>query len=66
MYTIDFVFLSILAYALKRWMRNPFDKFRREETRMQMVEKFIKKNNLEKIETQRVLSLGFIVVKVVN
>ncbi len=46
MYTIDFVFISILGYALKRWMRNPFDKFRREETRMQMVEDFIKNNNL--------------------
>lgn len=45
-YTIDLFLGGVLGWALKKWMRNPFNKCKKELSKVEMVQKYITENKL--------------------
>ena len=45
MYVIDVFLGSALAFAWKRWMRNPFNKTQKEKSKAEMVKEYMEKKN---------------------
>lgn len=46
-YLIDAVFGGTLWYILKKWMKNPFDRNSMESSKLNLIQNYIKKNNLD-------------------
>ena len=40
-YIVDCVFFAIIAYMVKKWMRNPFNKSKRDEYRRELIHKYL-------------------------
>lgn len=46
-YAIDLFLGGALAWALKKWMRNPFNKHKKELSKMEMIQNYITENKLD-------------------
>ena len=46
-YAVDLFLGSALAWALKKWMRNPFNKHKKGLSKMEMIQNYITENKLE-------------------
>ena len=45
-YVIDVVLLGIEGFALKKWMKNPFDRDAKESFKSTLVERYMRKNKI--------------------